>query len=177
MPTNAAAERAREYELHQQAALLQQIETSQYGEIDYAFVQAKLHEIEQEKIRLELEQQKKTVEQAAVKQEYLNEVRKKQAETAHEINQLTQQHGMLNKQEHIVAGGNVPPGNPGSAGAGVRSGSGVVTHGTVYPHGTAYPHGTVYPHGTTVVPKVGSHGIGYNSGVHAVHGSAYNPNN
>lgn len=62
VPTNAAAERAREYELHQQAALLQKIETAQYGEIDYAFVQAKLQEIEQEKIRLELEQQKKTVE-------------------------------------------------------------------------------------------------------------------
>jgi len=56
VPTNAAAERAREYELAQQGILLQQIETNQYGEIDYAFVQAKLQEIEQEKIRLELEQ-------------------------------------------------------------------------------------------------------------------------
>jgi len=63
IPTTAAAERAREYELAQQASLLQQIQTNQYGSVDYSYVQGKLAEIEQEKRRIELEFQKRTVEQ------------------------------------------------------------------------------------------------------------------
>ena len=82
IPTTAAAERAREYELAQQASLLQQIQTNQYGSVDYSYVQGKLAEIEQEKRRIELEFQKRTVEQQAVKQEYLNDVRIEQNEIA-----------------------------------------------------------------------------------------------
>lgn len=56
VPTTAAGERAREYELAQQAELLQQLQTNVYGDVDYNYVQGKLAEIEQEKLRLELEQ-------------------------------------------------------------------------------------------------------------------------
>ena len=53
-------------------------------------------------MRLELEQQRKTVEQQAVKQEYLNEVRIQQANIAAEVATLQRQQGSLNRLEGTI---------------------------------------------------------------------------
>ena len=67
VPTTAAAERAREYELAQQAALISRLQTDNFGGVDYAYVTSKLAEIEEEKRRIELEYAKQVAEQQAEK--------------------------------------------------------------------------------------------------------------